>query len=204
MNVMRVHVLKQRCGSQSASGYTVVEVMMASAIAVLVLGAVLTLVLQLAKEQKYGLADGSVQYQAGLVADRLAQILRSMNVTESAVYADPVSGNPTSFRRIIVARGQSPAFPRQEIYFNPNKSELIHDPNRGVTGDEVVLCKTNAFTTLRDLYFYPSLKTGNLLDSTTVNVVMKFDDDGYSMRKNTTGSLKKISVNRYFTVKFRN
>ncbi len=177
---------------------------MAGSISVMVLGALLTLVLQMAKEQKYGLADGSVQYEAGLVEDRITQILRSMNQNESAVFADPVSGNPASFRRIIMARGQSPAFPREEIFFNSEKSLLIHDPNRNVTGDEVVLCKTNAFTSLRELYFYPSLKTGNLPDSTTVNVVMKFDDNGYSMRKETDGAIKKMSVNRYFTVKFRN
>lgn len=201
---MRRLVSKRRRGGRAAAGYTVMEVMMAGSITVLVLGALLTLVLQLAKEQKFGLADGSVQQQAGLVEDQITQLLRSMNVTESTVFADPVSGSPGCFRRIIVAEGQAPVFPREELYFNPEKLVLVHDPNRSVGGDDVVLCKASAFATLRDLYFYPSLKTGNLTDSTAVNVVMKLDDDGYSMRKDSSGSIKKMSVNRYFTVKFRN
>lgn len=201
---MRTLFSKQRCGGRAAAGYTVMEVMMAGSITVLVLGALLTLVLQLAKEQKFGLADGSVQQQAGLVEDQITQILRSMNVTEGSMFADPVSGSPGCFRRIIVAEGQAPVFPREELYFNPTSLRLIHDPNRAVGGDEVVLCKPAAFSTLRDLYFYPSLKTGNLTDSTAVNVVMKLDDDGYSMRKDSSGSIKRMSVNRYFTVKFRN
>jgi hypothetical protein len=201
---MRTLFSEQRCVGRAAAGYTVMEVMMAGSITVLVLGALLMLVLQLAKEQKFGLADGSVQQQAGMVEDQITQILRSMNVTESTVFADPVSGSPGCFRRIIVAEGQAPVFPREELYFNPTSLQLIHDPNRAVGGDDVVLCKANAFSTLRDLYFYPSLKTGNLTDSTAVNVVMKLDDDGYSMRKDSSGGIKKMSVNRYFTVKFRN
>jgi len=201
---MKLRFPMQRSGRRMAAGYTVLEVMMAGSITVLVLGALLMLVLQLAREQKFGLADGSVQHQAGLVEDQITQILRSMNATESTVFADPVAGSPGCFRRIIVAEGQAPVFPREELYFNPASMRLIHDPNRGVGGDDVVLCKPSAFAALRDLYFYPSLKTGNLTDSTAVNVVMKLDDDGYSMRKDSAGAIKKMSVNRYFTVKFRN
>ena len=66
------------------------------------------------------------------------------------------------------------------------------------------LFKPDKLTVLRDVYFYPSLKSGNVPDRATVNVVMKFDDDGYSTRRVSTNSFKKIPVNRYFTVRFRN
>jgi len=201
---MRLRSFSREGSARTKSGYTVVEVTMAGSIALLVLGALLSLVLQLAKEQKQGLADGSLQHQTGLVQDQLAQLFRSMNATESTVFADPVAGSPACFRRIIVARGQAPAFAREEIYYDPAQSKLVHDPNRAVAGDEIVLCQLNNFAALRDLYFYPSLKTGNLPDSTAINVVMKFDDNGYSTRKDAVGQIKKMTVNRSFTVKFRN
>lgn len=177
---------------------------MAGSISVIVLGALMTLVFQMAKEQKFGLADGSVQYKAGLVEDKITQILRVMSVDESAVFADAVSGNPATFRRVIFARGPSSEFPREELYFNSTNGVLIHDPNRTLGGDQVTLFSPDKFTALRDVYFYPSLKVGNMVDNTTINVVLKFDDDGYSMRKESSGEIKKMTVNRYFTVKFRN
>ncbi len=178
------------------------EVMMAASVSVLVVGAILTLVFQMALEQKRGLADGSVQSRAGLVQDRVAQILRSMSATESTEFVDAVSGNPTFFRRVIVATNASS--PRQQLYFDANTGKLYHDPNRNVNGDEVVLFKPDKMTALRDVYFYPALKAGNVLDRATINVVMKFDDDGYSTRRASTNSFKKIPVNRYFTVRYRN
>lgn len=177
---------------------------MAGSISVIVLGALMTLVFQMAKEQKFGLADGSVQYKAGLVEDKITQILRVMSVDESAVFTDAVSGSPGTFRRVIFARGPSSEFPREELFFNSATGVLLHDPNRNLDADQVTLFSPDKFTALREVYFYPSLKVGNMIDNTTINVVMKFDDDGYSMRKETSGEIKKMTVNRYFTVKFRN
>lgn len=183
-------------------GYTIMEVMMAASISVLVVGALLALVFQMALEQKQGLADGAVQGKAGLVEDRITQILRSMSSTESTEFLEPVSGNPSWYRKIIVAQGAGS--PRQELSFNTGNGKLIHDPNRSVDGDQVTLFQADKMTALREVYFYPALKPGNLADRTTINVVLKFDDDGYSFRRATTNTFKKIPVNRYFTVKFRN
>lgn len=184
--------------------YTVVEVMMAGTISVMVLGALMTLVFQMAKEQKIGLADGAVQYKTGLVEDKVVELLRTMSANESTVFTDPVAGNPSMFRRIITARGPSTSNPREELYFSTSSGKLIHDPNRSVDGDLVELFAPDRFSALRDVYFYPSLKAGNNLDNTAVNVVLKFDDDGYAMRKESSGAIRKSTVNRYFTVKFRN
>ncbi len=183
-------------------GFTIMEVLMAASISVLVVGALLALVFQMALEQKYGLADGSVQSKAGLVEDRITQILRTMSTTESTEFVTPVSGNPSRFRRIIIA--QSASSPRQELSFDPSNGKLIHDPNRNVDGDQVTLFQADKMTALRDVQFYPSLKPGNLPDRSTINVILKFDDDGYSTRRASTNSFKKIPVERYFTVRFRN
>jgi hypothetical protein len=203
-SVMKLNSISDLSRSASRAAYTVVEVMMAGSISVIVLGALMTLVFQMAKEQKFGLADGSVQYKAGLVEDKIAEILRVMSVDESAVFADAVSGNPGTYRRVIFARGPSSEHPREELYFNSATGVLFHDPNRSLEGDQVALFSPDKFTALREVYFYPSLKVGNMIDNTTINVVLKFDDDGYSMRKETSGEIKKMTVNRYFTVKFRN
>jgi hypothetical protein len=168
------------------------------------MGAVLMLTLQMGKEQRLGLADGAVQSQAGIVQDQLALRLRSMSVNESALFVDPVPGKAGCYRRIIVARGPSSTHPREELYFNATNRCLIYDPNRNVANNETVLYRPDTFVTLRDLYFYPSLKTGNLPDSSTLNVVMQFDDNGFATRKGTNNVSKPTTINRYFTVKFRN
>ena len=190
--------LRRRIGS------TLVELMVASSVALLTMGALMALTIQMAREQQYGLADGAVQSQAGTVQDQLAAQLHSMSVNESALFADAVSGKAGCYRRIIVAKGHSSSYPREEIFFNSTNLNLVYDPNRNVANNETILYKPDNFVTLRDLYFYPSLKTGNMPDSSTLNVVMQFDDNGFSSRKDANGARKKMSIYRYFTVKFRN
>jgi hypothetical protein len=201
---MKLRSLVRNGALRRTAGYTIVELVMASFIALLVLGALMMLLLQMGTEQKYSLTDALLQSQAGLTQDMLAQKLRSMSVTESAIFTDSVSGKPGCYRSIIVARGQTPVYPREAIYFNSTNFTLIHDPNRNVANDQIILYKPDGFVVLRDLYFYPSLKTGNVTDGTAVNVVMLFDDDGYSTRKGTNGVIKRTSIYRYFTIKFRN
>ncbi|HXG48258.1 MAG TPA: hypothetical protein VNO52_11590 [Methylomirabilota bacterium] len=183
--------------------FTVVDLMVASSLAVICLGGMLSLVMQVGTEQRRIVGDGLVQQEGGLLQDKLSVLIRSMSNSEGVIFGDPVPSAPTFFRRIIVARGEAPDFPRESIYFNPTNRMVIHDPDRSVANDEVVLFAPNANAVVRELYFYPSLKVGAVTDSTTLNVVLEMDDDGYSGRTDGRGHITRSSIHRYFTVKMR-
>ena len=189
---------------QFARAFTIVETLVSSFIAVLVLGSLGMLVLQMGREQREAMSDGALQERAGLVEDRLIGLLRSMNVSESALFTEPMAGSLNKYCRVIIARGEAPENPREDIYFNTNSLTLTYDPNRSVAGDEITLCKPDTVVTLRKLYFSPTMKADGSPDGSTMNVTMEFDDNGYSSRKNSSGYVTTTSIQRCFSVKLRN
>jgi hypothetical protein len=188
---------------RAAGGFTLTDFVVASGVAIICLTGLLALVLQVGEEQRRIVGDGTMQQEAGLLQDKLSVLIRSMSNTESVTFGNPIASAPSFYRRIIVARGEAPDYPREEICFNPTNHTVIHDPNRSASGDEVVLFTPSPTVVVRDLYFYPSLKVGGLIDSTTLNVVLEVDDDGYTSRKDATGNVVRTAIHRYFSVKMR-
>ncbi len=182
----------------------IVEMVLASAVGVLVLGALLTLVMEVAKEQRRGLVDSSLEMKANLLEDKVNRVLRPMSSGESVVTADPTATGSVFFRRIIIARGQTPAYPREELVYDPVNCRLVHDPNRAAAGDENILMQGTNSVVLRNAYFFLSAKADGSLDSSAVNVFLQFDDDFTAMRRNPDRSLRRTQVTRVFTVKMRN
>ena len=201
---MRTFSTSQTRSVRSRRAFTIVELLVSSFIAVLVMGSLGMLVLQMGREQREAMSDGGLQDRAGLVADRLVGLLRSMSVSESVLFTEPVAGSTNQFCRIIIARGEAPDNPREDVYFNTNALTLTYDPNRSVAGDEITLCKPDTVVTLRKLYFSPTMKTDDSTDGSTMNVTMEFDDGGYSARKNSSGYVTTTGIQRCFTVKLRN
>ena len=182
---------------------TLVETLIGSSIATVVIGGVMTLVWQVGNEQRRGFADAALEQNGAVLQDKVVGLLRSMSATESVSFGSQISGTGF-YQRIIVARGATPDYPREEIYYTPASFKLTHDPNRNVSGDEVTLFTGTNQMVLRNAYFYPSLKSGGVLDNATINVYLSFDDNGLSGRHNSDGTQKTNTVNRYFTVRFRN
>ena len=185
-------------------GSSLVEILIASSIALLVVGAFMLLILETSTEQRWGIVETQLHSQAGLLQDRLTRLLRQMSATESSIYGDPVQNGAPIYRRLIVAEGEAPATPRQELVYVPNSMTLIHDPDRNVGGNEVVLMQSASPVKLRTLYFFPSMKPDGTPDSASINIHFELDDDGASGRFNPDGSSRPVSVVRTFTVAMRN
>jgi len=185
-------------------GATLVEILIAASIAVMVLTAFMLLVVETAKEQRWGLVETQLHAQSGLLQDKVTRWLREMSATESAIFGDPLATGSPFYRRLIVAQGQAPAFPRQELVYNVGSKSLTLDPNRSLTGDETALYSGAASIKLRNMYFYPSMKQGGLPDSSSINVWFELDDDGTSGRIKPDGTPRMVSVVRSFTVTMRN
>lgn len=185
---------------------TVVEVLLGASIGTLIVGGILTLVLLVGGEQRRTLADASLQHKIGATQDRILALLRSMSASESVIFGNPTTapGGGTVYEKVIFAKGPAPDFPREQLAYDPDTKQLVHDPNLSVTGDEIVLVGGQAETQLAELYFYPSLKVGGVLDGSVLNVWMKFDDNGSAGRRNPDGTLKHTTVARSFAVSFRN
>lgn len=183
---------------------TLVEVMFAAVIGVSVISGLMMLMLQVVKEQRKTLANAALEQSAGKLQDQLSRTIRSMSETESVIFGDmTVENGANVYRKIIVAKGLSPDYPREEIAFNTSYNTVVYDPNRAVSGDETYFFKTNSAVALRKLFFYPSMKPGGVPDSSTMNIWLELDDRGSSGRR--MGNIFKTNtIVRTFTVKMRN
>ncbi|MBI3414476.1 MAG: hypothetical protein HY043_04010 [Verrucomicrobia bacterium] len=182
---------------------TLVETLIGSSIATVVIGGVILLVWQVGNEQRRAIADAALEENGAILQDKIVSLLRSMSATESVIFSGQISGT-AFYQRVVLARGKTPAYPREEIYFDATNFRLMHDPDRSVTGNDVALFSGTNALVLRNAYFYPSLKSGGLLDSATLNVSLTFDDNGLAGRRNSTGAARTTTVSRAFTVSFRN
>lgn len=176
----------------------------AASLGTLVMGGLLVLIVEVNKEQRRGVTDCTLEIQAGLAQDKLTRIIHSMSAGESVILSDPITTGSTFYRRVILAEGQAPNYPREELIYVTNTFTLTHDQNRSTTGDEVVLVKTNAMYLLRNCYFYIGMKNDGSPDNSAVNVYLEFDDNFFAGRKNTSRQAIKTKVTRNFTVKMRN
>lgn len=187
--------------------FTLAELMITSSVATLVLGSVMVLLLQTAMEHRRGLAEATLEQEVGGLQNGVLRILRSMSAEQGAIASDPVTtgqGSILGFRRVVVARGSAPEFPREAVFFDANTRRVIHDPNLAMSGDEQVLMESRPGSyVLRDVYFLPSIKSDSTPDPSLLNIVIELDDDGFSASARP-GSTNVTTLLRTFTVKMRN
>jgi len=183
--------------------FTLIELMVASGVAGLVLSATMVLLIGAAKENRRGVDDATVQQAASDLENRIVFYLRQMSANEGVVFSVPATnstGALVGYSDIIVARGPAPDNPRQEINFDQTRGQATYNPNRAGTNPPVMLIQTNAHQALRLLAFAPSIKPDGRTDNALINVLLKIDDNG-SSEKNTA---HRVSVYRTFAVKMRN
>ena len=185
---------------------TLTETMVGSTVGALVLAGLIPLIWAVGVEQRQTTADALLQQRVNQAQDRVVALLRSMSATESVILGNPVSGagGVSAYRKVILARGVAPDYPREEIYFDPVTQKLIHDPNRDVANNDIPLAESDALAAITDVYFYPSMKHGGIPDGSTLNVWMEFNDQGSAGRSNPDGTRKHTTVVRTFAVCFRN
>jgi Tfp pilus assembly protein PilE len=189
------------------TGATLIELIVSSAVGVLVISTLLMLVVQVAKEQRRGLVDTTLQQQAGILEDKITRLVRSMSASETILLAEPIATGSPFYRRVVMARGQTPTYPREELIYDVAAGKVTHDPDRSVSGNELALFAPTgkaSMMVLRNLYFFSSVKLDGSPDSSVLNVFMEFDDNSFAGRKDASGSLKKTRVLRTFSVKMRN
>src|ERR1039457_673839 len=89
----------RRCG-----GFTLVELMVASGVAVMVLGVTMVLLIESAKENRRGVADASVEQAASDLQSKIIFYLRGMSASEGVLFSAPVtngSGAVIGYQSVI-------------------------------------------------------------------------------------------------------
>jgi hypothetical protein len=184
---------------------TLVEVLLAAAISSGVIGGLMYVLVMVAREQKWEVADIVLQQEAGQVQDQLMRMVRSMSQSESVIFADPIiKSGVTVHQSVVLARGKAPEYKREKIAFNSSNHTLDYVPDISVTGNTQVLYTNHCGAVLRNLCFYPSLKPGLIPDSSTLNIWLEMDDAGLGQRRKSDGTMVTSTVIRSFTVKMRN
>jgi hypothetical protein len=179
----------------------------AASVAVVILGGVGVLLIQVAREQRKGLVDTTLEQMAGNLQDRLTVVLRSMSASQGSSFANPVTseqGQTIGFSRIVVARGRAPDYPREEIYFDAAAGTVVHRPDLSTGGNEITLFRGNSEAVLRQVCFFPSLKADGAPDFTLVNIWLEFDDCEAAGRIDEHGARRSTTLQRTFTIKMRN
>lgn len=196
--------LSHRCRARR-EGFTLAELLIATGVGALIgIGAVFLLI-EAAKENVRSIADMTVEQAATDLEGKVAQCLRGMSAREAVVYTSPVTDEQSGFhgyQRIIVARGAAPDYPRAELRFDTDAKRAVFLANRNQTGTQQVLMHSRSNSVmLRNLCFFPSMKSDSTPDNSLINVVIEVDDAG-SSRRNTT--CNPARVQRTFSVKMRN
>ncbi len=192
---------------KAASGFTLVELMVASGVGLLVVGAASLMLLQSAREDRRVLADATVQQAANVLESKLMALLRLMSATQSAAFAQPVfdsGGNLLGFQCLVVSRGAPPDYTPEEIVFQPATGRVVHYANCASTNNPDLLWATNSSLALRRMDFLPSLKPDGTSDTSLINVTIDLDDNGYSQRQLYNASTNAATIWRTFSVKMRN
>ncbi len=184
-------------------GFTLVELLIASSVAILIGGATMLMLIESAKENYRGIADATVEQAVGDLQQRLIQQLRSMSASAGVQFSSPVTNGAKVFSKsIIVAQGPpNEGYPSQQISFNSSTKQVLHIPNRANTNATVSLTRGGTNAVVRQLLFSPSLKPDGTVDNALVNVRIEMDDNGFSRR---VGVYNPASVCRTFSVRMRN
>lgn len=183
--------------------FTMVEFLIASGVGTLLAGAAMMLMLETTKESLRALADYTVEQQASDLEHKIVRYLRGMSANEGVIFFTPsASAGYPGYCRIIVARGPAPDFPREELWFDPDTKRVSYRTNRSQTASEQVVMRSRTnVVVLRNLCFFPSVKSDGALDNSLVNVVFDLDEDGASRRQASTTPAR---IQRTFAVKMRN
>ena len=184
------------------SAFTLVELVVSTGISVLVGGAIMLILLQVAKEHYRAVADQTVEAVSSDLENRLLQRLRSMSGSGGAIFSSPVASGSKTFRKVMVSRGPAPDYPREELSFDSANGRVMHVTNVAKAGTSIVLFtnKPGSYRLL-DLHFFPGVKPDGSPDGSLINVSFTIDDHG-STKRLLTGS--PVTLERTFSVRVRN
>ncbi len=197
---------------KSRLGLTLVEVLVASSIAVFVSAAVVYLLFTVARQQRVAFIEAQVARRADRLQDEIMDILRRASRNQVVPFSvnDAVPGQPSGkevfFYRIIFRSGENR--PNQQLQFNPTTRRLVYDPNLATASDEQLLDRAFAnsnLTRLEYVWFAQGILPTGAPDNSLIFVQFEVNDQGLARRswRDPTKRSNWVIATRSFAVNLR-
>jgi prepilin-type N-terminal cleavage/methylation domain-containing protein len=186
--------------------FTLVELMIATAIGVGLSGTVVLLLVQSATEQRNGFADISVEEQAYILEANITRCLRSMSANQgltpnySTGLHDPF-GNLLGYQSVVAFFPTNGAYLTATITYIASTGQVIYTPDVTSPSVQTQWITNNASAALTELYFSTSFNPDGSQNSSLVNVGFQMNDNGFSQRNPTNNP---AGIFRTFSVQMRN
>jgi len=190
----------------SRHGFTLVELMVATAVGIGLAGTVVLLLLQSAKEQRNGFADTSVEEKAYALQADLTSVLRCMSANygftpdnSSALYDN--SGNKLGYKTIFLFYPTNGNYITASISYNSTSGQVTYTPDTAQPSVQSVWMTNTATVALTELCFSYSLNLDGSQNNSLVNVLLQMNDNGFSQQN---PSDNPASIYRNFSIQMRN
>jgi prepilin-type N-terminal cleavage/methylation domain-containing protein len=189
----------------SRRAYTLVELLVATAVGSVLAGVVLLLLCQTATEQRCGFADMTVEEQAYKLQANLTSCLRSMSANQgmnlsSGLYNSNglLLGYQTIFVFYPVTNG---TYITGSIGYNAASGEVIYTSNILAPSIQTVWMSNSPTAVLTEFCFNPSYNLDGSQNNSLVNVLFQMNDNGFSQQNPVNNP---ASIYRNFSVQMRN
>ncbi len=205
-------MMSRRYCTHRKHALTIVEVLIASTIAVFISVAIVYLLWSVARQQRVAFIEAQVARRADRIQDKIIDILRraSRNQVVPFSVSDAVPGQPSGkevfFYRIIFRSGDN--MPNQELRFNPTNRSIVYDPNINVANNEQRLDQAFAnsnLTRLEYVWFAQGVLPTGAPDNSLILVQLEVNDQGLARRswRNPSKRSNWVIATRTFAVNLR-
>jgi prepilin-type N-terminal cleavage/methylation domain-containing protein len=186
--------------------FTLVELLVATAIGSVLAGTVLLLLCQTATEQRYGFADMSVEEKAYALRANIASCLRSMSANQGMT-PDYSSGlfdansNLLGYQSIYVFSPSNGTYIAGNIAYNSATGSVIYTSNILNLSSQTVWMSNSPTAQLTEFCFTSSFNPDGSKNNSLVNVLFEMNDNGFSQQNPNNNP---ASIYRNFSVQMRN
>ena len=186
----------------SRRAFTLVELMVATAASIGLVGLVALMLLESAIEQRYAYANTTVEEKAYVLQANLIKCLRTMSGTQG-VSPDYSSGPSPSgpYASIKVFYPTNGAYIQGSITFDPASGRVLYIPNILAPTTNYLWMSNSSTAVLTSLSFSTSQNLDSSQNNSLVNVLFQMNDNGFSQQGTVNNP---ASIFRNFSVQLRN
>lgn len=190
----------------SRRAFTLVEVLVATAVGSVLGGAVLLLLCQTAMEQRSGLADMTVEEKAYILQADIIACLRSMSANQGMTpdYSSGCydgNGNLLGYQSVFIFYPTNGTYITGKLGYNPSSGQVIYTTNILDSSAQMVWMSKSANAALTGFCLSSSLNLDGSQNNSLVNVIFQMNDNGFSQQNPVNNP---ASIYRSFSVQMRN
>ena len=196
-------------GNRNLRGFTLVELMTASVIALIITGSAVMLLFYSSREGMKGICNATVEETAYIIQNNLINTIRSMSAangmtpdTVTACYDS--NSNLLGYRAIYTFTVNSNnALTTSRFYYDTNASAVVYVPDITQTNTKVYWGTNSKYCKVQNLYFTSSYNLDGSFNSSLVNCFLQVSDNSWSTNSNYGAPNDAATIFRTFSVLMR-